>query len=174
MTARIAKAFLTGTCLAGAISAAPAFAQQAAQPSASSGGLEEIVVTARRKEEKLQTVPVAVTAFSPRSLEEKHIESASDLAHFVPALVSSQETRDEQVFYLRGQGPNGGQGGAPGVITYFAEVPFFGSGPGIYFDLNLQVLRGPQGTLFGRNTTGGAVLFEPNRPTNNFEGYAQV
>src|ERR1700733_1967522 len=152
----------------------PAFAQ-ADQPSASTGNLEEIVVTARRKEEKLQSVPVAITAFTPAALQEDHIESASDLAHRVPALVSSQETRGEQVVYLRGQGPNGGQGGAPGVVTYFSEVPFYASGPGIYFDLdNLQVLRGPQGTLFGRNTTGGAVLFEPKRPTNNFEGYLQA
>jgi iron complex outermembrane receptor protein len=89
--------------------------------------------------------------------------------------MSSQQSRDEQVFYLRGQGPNGGSGGSPGVIAYFSEVPFTGSGPGIYFDLgNLQVLRGPQGTLFGQNTTGGAVLFEPMHPTNNFEGYVQL
>lgn len=175
MTARIAKAFLTCTCLAGAVYAAPAFAQQGAQPSASSSGLEEIVVTARRREEKLQTVPVAITAFTPKDLQEKSIESASDLQHYVPSLMSSQQSRDEQVFYLRGQGPNGGSGGSPGVIAYFSEVPFNGSGPGIYFDLdNLQVLRGPQGTLFGQNTTGGAVLFEPKHPTTIFEGYAQI
>ena len=133
---------------------APATAQSQSQSAQSaSAGLEEIVVTARRREEKLQSVPIAITAFAPKDLEEKHIESASDLQHYVPALATSQETRDEQVFYLRGQGPNGGQGGSPGVVTYFAEVPFNGSGPGIYFDLdNLQVLRGPQGTLFGRNT----------------------
>jgi iron complex outermembrane receptor protein len=175
MTARIAKAFLTGTCLAGMVSVAPAFAQQAAQPSASSGGLEEIVVTARRKEEKLQTVPVAVTAFTAAEIQNKQIESSSDLQHYVPSLSSSQQSRDEQVFYLRGQGPNGASGGSPGVIAYFSEVPFNGSGPGIYFDLgNLQVLRGPQGTLFGQNTTGGAVLFEPMHPTNSYEGYVQL
>jgi iron complex outermembrane receptor protein len=175
MKVRIPLALACTVSLFSLTQPAPAFAQ-ADQPSASSGnGLEEIVVTARRKEEKLQNVPVAITAFTPASLEEKHIESASDLAHFVPGLASSQETRDEQVFYLRGQGPNGGQGGAPGVVTYFADVPFYGSGPGIYFDLdNLQVLRGPQGTLFGRNTTGGAVLFDPKRPTNDFEGYVQA
>jgi iron complex outermembrane receptor protein len=174
MKVRIPLAFACTASLFSLTQPMPAFAQ-ADQPVASTGGLEEIIVTARRKEEKLQNVPVAITAFTPAAIEEKHIESASDLAHFVPGLVSSQETRDEQVFYLRGQGPNGGQGGSPGVVTYFAEVPFFGSGPGIYFDLdNLQVLRGPQGTLFGRNTTGGAVLFEPKRPTNNFEGYVQA
>ena len=174
MSARISALLC---CSASVLLMAPepvALAQQSAQASASAG-LEEIVVTARRREEKLQSVPVAITAFTPAALEESHIESASDLAHFVPGLASSQETRDEQVFYLRGQGPNGGQGGAPGVVTYFSEVPFYASGPGIYFDLdNLQVLRGPQGTLFGRNTTGGAVLFEPKHPTNNFEGYLQA
>ncbi len=174
MKVRISLALACSASLFSLIQTTPAIAQSD-QATASSGGLEEIIVTARRKEEKLQTVPVAITAFTPADIEQNHIESASDLAHFVPALVSSQETRDEQVFYLRGQGPNGGQGGSPGVVTYFAEVPFNGSGPGIYFDLdNLQVLRGPQGTLFGRNTTGGAVLFEPKKPTNNFEGYIQA
>ncbi len=133
------------------------------------------MVTARRREERLQTVPVAITAFTPAEIQNKAIESSSDLQHYVPSLMSSQQSRDEQVFYLRGQGPNGGSGGSPGVIAYFSEVPFTGSGPGIYFDLdNLQVLRGPQGTLFGQNTTGGAVLFEPKHPTNNFEGYVQL
>jgi iron complex outermembrane receptor protein len=175
MTARTARILMACTCLAGVTPLTPVFAQQAAQPSASSGGLEEIVVTARRKEEKLQTVPVAVTALTAADIQNKAIESSSDLQHFVPSLMSSQQSRDEQVFYLRGQGPNGGSGGSPGVIAYFAQVPFTGSGPGIYFDLDsLQVLRGPQGTLFGQNTTGGAVLFEPKRPTNNFEGYVQL
>src|SRR3984885_3722202 len=127
MNVRIPLALACSASFFSMIQPLPAFAQTDQPGAANSGTLEEIVVTARRKEEKLQTVPVAITAFTPKSLEEKHIESASDLAHFVPALVSSQETRDEQVFYLRGQGPNGGQGGAPGVITYFAEVPFNGS-----------------------------------------------
>jgi iron complex outermembrane receptor protein len=175
MKLRISLALACSASLFALIQPVPASAQSDQPAASSGGGLEEIIVTARRKEEKLQSVPVAITAFSPAKLEEAHIESASDLAHFVPALASSQETRDEQVFYLRGQGPNGGQGGAPGVVTYFSEVPFYASGPGIYFDLdNLQVLRGPQGTLFGRNTTGGAVLFEPKHPTNNFEGYLQA
>jgi iron complex outermembrane receptor protein len=76
---------------------------------------------------------------------------------------------------VRGQGVT--LFGDPGVIAYFAEVPLAGNGtgPGLYYDLaNIQVLNGPQGTLFGRNTTGGAVLFEPQRPTRNFEGWLQA
>ncbi len=175
MSTRLPLALACSASIFSLLQPAPAIAQLNQQDASAQGSLEEIVVTARRREEKLQSVPVAITAFTPAAIEEKHIESASDLQHYVPSLATSQETRDEQVFYLRGQGPNGGQGGAPGVVTYFAEVPFFGSGPGIYYDLdNLQVLRGPQGTLFGRNTTGGAVLFEPKRPTNTFEGYLQA
>src|SRR4051794_15519289 len=97
MTGRIAKTLFACTCLAGAIPAIPASAQPAAQPSASGTGLEEIVVTARRREEKLQTVPVAVTAFSPKELEQKAIQSSSDLQHYVPSMMSSQQSRDEQV-----------------------------------------------------------------------------
>jgi iron complex outermembrane receptor protein len=68
-----------------------------------------------------------------------------------------------------------GQRNFSSVATYFAEVPTNIAGPGVFFDLtNVQVLKGPQGTLFGRNTTGGAVLFEPAAPTWANEGYAQV
>jgi iron complex outermembrane receptor protein len=176
MSARIPLLLACSASIITLASIQPVFAQQAAQASAANNNqLEELVVTATRREERLQTVPVAVTAFTAKALEEKSIQSASDLAHFVPSLLSSQQSRDEQIFYLRGQGPNGGQGGSPGVVTYFADVPFYGAGPGIYFDLdNLQVLRGPQGTLFGKNTTGGAILFDPKKPTNNFEGYGQI
>ena len=151
-----------------------------AQAGAASG-LEEIVVTARRREEKLQSVPISITAFSSAEIRAKSIVSAYDLQQFVPSLnVSSNTQRDTAVYAIRGQGYTLGAG--PGVVSYFAEVPippiYFPSGlqppaggPGLYYDLeNLQVLKGPQGTLFGRNTTGGAVLFEPQRPTKNFEG----
>jgi iron complex outermembrane receptor protein len=176
MSARNFGALLFGTASLVALASAKPAVAQSDQPAASSGGgLEEIVVTARRREEKLQTVPIAITAFTAQALKNANIETASDLQHLVPALVTSQESRDEQAFFIRGQGPNGGFTGSPGVITYFAEAPFSGGGPGVYYDLaNVQVLEGPQGTLFGRNTTGGAILFEPKKPTNDFEGYAQV
>jgi iron complex outermembrane receptor protein len=154
----------------------PGFAQQSDQPTASAagGGLEEIVVTARRREEKIQTVPISITAFSGADIQQNSIQNAEDLQHFVPSLYVSNTAgiRSAMTYTIRGEG-NGG------TIAYFADVPIQGPNggqehEGIYFDLeSVQVLQGPQGTLFGRNTTGGAVLFEPKRPTNDFEGYFQ-
>lgn len=139
-------------------------------------GLEEIIVTARRRAEALQDVPIAVQAFSGAQLEERNIQDATDLQRLVPALTTYQQARDEITLSLRGQASSGAsaQGQNPRVTAYFAEVPLQTSdtGPGRFFDLqNVQVLKGPQGTLFGRNSTGGAVLYEPRRPTKDFEGY---
>jgi iron complex outermembrane receptor protein len=147
-------------------------------PSGDAGSLEEILVTARRVTESLQNVPIAVTAVTPADIEEKQLTSMTDLQRIVPSLYINAQTRDQAQLNLRGQGPGpitGGNRNLPGVVTYFAEVPTEAAGPGLFYDLrNVQVLKGPQGTLFGRNTTGGAVLFEPARPENNFGGYMQV
>jgi iron complex outermembrane receptor protein len=141
--------------------------------------LEEITVTARRREESLYAVPVAVTALSPGDIRARGIQTAEDLQNYVPSLnVSSSVTRDDYTFSLRGMGPTGGSGpgavlagGGTGVVTYFADVPTSGAGPGLFYDLeSVQVAAGPQGTLFGKNTTGGAVLFVPKKPVNDFEG----
>ena len=136
----------------------------------------EVVVTARRVAESLQKVPVAVTALQAEDLRKYDIRSAADLQRFVPSLnVTGDLNRNVESFTLRGQRETGefpGAGGGPAVVSYFAEVPSRGNGPGLYLDLqNVQVLKGPQGTLFGRNTTGGAVLFEPKRPEGEFSGY---
>lgn len=137
-------------------------------------GLGDIVVTARRREEALQDVPVAITALSGDALAERGVVSTEALRQAAPALNIYQNNRQEAGFYIRGQGP-GIVGGAArnftSVATYFAEVPTTIAGSGVFYDLaNVQVLKGPQGTLFGRNTTGGAVLFEPNRPKFDFGG----
>jgi iron complex outermembrane recepter protein len=141
--------------------------------------LEEITVTARRREENLYAVPVAVTALSPGDIRARGIQTAEDLQNYIPSLnVSSSVTRDDYTFSLRGMGPTGGSGpgavlagGGTGVVTYFADVPTSGAGPGLFYDLeSVQVAAGPQGTLFGKNTTGGAVLFVPKKPVNDFEG----
>jgi iron complex outermembrane receptor protein len=159
---------------------APALAQEpeeAAAPGAKT--IEEIVVTARRRNEDIQTVPIAISHFSADDLRGHDVETVADLQRYVPSLVSLNVTnRDANQLSIRG---------LPGVVAYFAEAPVVsalsaafsgtgsGSGPGLYYDLqSLEVLKGPQSTLFGGTTTGGAVLFNPKKPTNNYEGYAQV
>lgn len=142
-----------------------AFAQEDEKPKE----LDEIIVTARRHGENLQKVPVSVTVLNAEALKERRILSEMDLNAAVPALTvtSSAGSRNSTRFTIRGQGSGGG---GVGVVSYFAEVPEFGTTQ--FFDLeNVQVLKGPQGTLFGRNTTGGAVLFVPKGPTTETEGY---
>jgi iron complex outermembrane receptor protein len=156
---------------------------QTDQPAAAGGGLEEIVVTARRKEERVQSVPIAITAFSQADLQKQHIENVQDLARIVPSLAVSNSQSDANA-------PYSGQTrlrGLAGSVVYFADVPLgsvdyqagtgltHGLSAGFYYDLdNLEVLKGPQGTLFGKNSIGGLISIEPKKPTNNFEGYFQA
>lgn len=164
--------------------ATPAWAQGGESVPAEEGtsatgqvGIADIVVTARRREEAIQDIPVAVQAFSGEALETQRISNAIDLSKIVPALTSSQSSRDEENYVIRGQSGSGASisGQQVTVPAYFAQVPLpigDGGGPGYHYDLqNVQVLKGPQGTLFGRNSTGGAILFEPRQPDDEFGGY---
>lgn len=147
--------------------------QQSASPFAPNGAIEIVIVTARRRAEDVEKIPVAVTALSADELRYDDVRTATDLQNLSPALtvVGSLGSRDTDVFSIRGQNQPFG-GADPGVQTYFAEIPFNASGMGSEYDLDdIQVLSGPQGTLFGRNTTGGAVLFEPKKPADTFGGY---
>ncbi|MDB5396883.1 MAG: TonB-dependent receptor [Rhodospirillales bacterium] len=159
-------------------------AAQSDQPAASAGsGLEEIIVTARRREERLQTVPVAITAFTQTDLEKMHVEQLRDLAKSVPSLAVSFTSSDPNSFFsgqvrLRG---------LAGTEIYFADVPLgntdynnatgltHGLSPGFYYDLEtVEVDKGAQGTLFGRPSIGGLISIQPKRPTNQLEGYLQT
>lgn len=143
----------------------------------------DIVVTAQRRNERAQDVPIAITAFSSERLQQQGITQAQNLQATVPSLVvgnNGTPSREAQSFTIRGQGAT--FQASPGVVVYLNEVPLPApisipqqGGAGNFVDLeNVQVLNGPQGTLFGRNTTGGAVLLVPKKPANDFEGYGQV
>jgi iron complex outermembrane receptor protein len=159
-----------------------ATASSGSSDTTASSSLEEVVVTARRVAENLQDVPVAITAFSQQTLTERSIYKAFDLNAAVPGLaVSSDSGRSSRpLFAIRGMGQDFGAA-AGSVETYFADVPLSGPfqmpamGPSFYDLQSLQVLKGPQGTLFGRSTTGGAVLFVPQAPImNEFGGYGRI
>jgi iron complex outermembrane recepter protein len=145
--------------------------------------LGEILVTARRREENIQTVPISITALSQDSIKQNNIQTFQDLQYMVPSLTATDTySRDAPNFSIRGQGLNGQFGNIPAVEAYTNEVPIpvgfnggLAGGPGLLFDLdNVSVLKGPQGTLFGRNTMGGAILLRTARPTDEFGGQIQA
>jgi iron complex outermembrane recepter protein len=155
---------------------------QASGETAQTSGVGDIIVTAQRRSERAQDVPIVITAFSSDKLRQLNVTQPQDLYGNVPSLVSGtqgQASRDVQSYSIRGQST--GYLASPGVAVYIAEVPLPSSitlnlqgAPGQFLDLeNVQVLSGPQGTLFGRNTTGGAVLLVPHKPTNDFGGYLE-
>jgi iron complex outermembrane receptor protein len=142
--------------------------------------LQEVVVTARRREELLQNVPIAMQAATGAQLRTLGVFRTEDLKQISPGLVVIPSAFGDSVptYIIRGQqqGNLWLTADAP-VTTYFAEVPlgrFQGSSSGLFDLANVQVLKGPQGTLFGRNTTGGAILIVPQAPTSTFGGFADV
>jgi iron complex outermembrane recepter protein len=148
--------------------AAPAAAEHG-----SGGEIEEIIVTARRRDESLSRVPISITAFAPSQLEERTITSQEDLQSAVPGLtVRSTNNSNDLNYSIRGQTVDAFSTSSPGVLPYINDVQVNTGGTSLIYDLgSLQVLKGPQGTLFGRNTTGGAVLFNSATPGNQFGGY---
>jgi iron complex outermembrane receptor protein len=154
-------------------------AQQAA-PAADSGGLEEITVTAQRRSENIQNVPVAVTAFSAKELEVGQITSTLDVARLVPNFVAQNNVGQGSAnsYYIRGLGQTQSfPTFEPQVGTYIDDIYIGRQNANNFalFDVSqLQVLRGPQGTLFGRNSTGGAVVVTLNKPYEDFGGYIEA
>jgi len=168
----------------------PAFAQapqsQAAQTTADSSapdtGIADIVVTARRTSENQQTVPIAVTALSAVKLLERQVTQVTDLARTAPSLsIGTGGTGPASIVYLaiRGQAqnsPNSYSDAAVGVYIdgVYVARPIVGN-LGFLDPGSAEVLRGPQGTLFGRNTTGGALNLTTTQPKLDIvEGYLQA
>ena len=133
----------------------------------------DIVVTAQRREEKLSKVPISVVAFSAQTLQSKVINSEQDLGTIVPGLlVKNGQTSNQLSYSMRGQTLDPFSGTSPAVLTYLNEAPYNPYNTATsFFDLgSIQVLKGPQGTLFGRNATGGAVLYTTPMPGNEVSG----
>ena len=137
-------------------------------------GNDVIIVTARRRAEDVSKVPISVTAFSGEQLTAKGVTNTYDLTKITPGLnISAGGGKANPFVVLRGQSKAVTGNGSPGVITYLNDVPLPGYGSAIQtYDMeNIQVLKGPQGTLFGRNSLGGALLTVTRGPTHEFNGY---
>jgi iron complex outermembrane recepter protein len=137
-----------------------------------SHGLEEVVVTATKREERLSDVPISITALSGAQLEEKGITRPEDLANVVPGLTYTLSEAGGPVYTLRGIGVNSDSiDVSPAVSVYVDQIPlpYPRMTEGAALDLErVEVLKGPQGTLFGQNSTGGAINYVAAKPTREF------
>jgi iron complex outermembrane receptor protein len=165
----------TSAAAADEANAAPAPAPAAAA-TVGDGQLEEITVTARRREESLERVPVAIVALDSRALTSENVNSQEDLQRVVSGLIVRESQQQNDLTYaMRGQTTDAFSGVLPGVLPYINEIQLNSLSAGSIYDMSsVQVLKGPQGTLFGRNVTGGAVVFTTAKPTNDLDGYVTL
>ncbi|BBD02774.1 MULTISPECIES: TonB-dependent receptor [Sphingobium] len=160
----IKKILWSATILSSAIVPQMVFAQNT---QVSDGGLAEIVVTAQRREESLQKAAIAVTAVTGDDLTRSGITETSNLGKLVPALVV-QPTGGTTSFFLRGVGTNSQNSFSENAIAFNFNGVYVGrptAPAGVFYDLErVEVVKGPQGTLYGRNATGGAINVLPKKP----------
>jgi iron complex outermembrane receptor protein len=170
------KMILLGSISLLAMIATPVSAQQASADEAEADEFGTITVTARRRDETLDKVPASVSAFSTEQLAARSISTESDLQRAVPGLTIRESLSSNQLNYsLRGQSVDAYSSSSPGVLPYFNEFQVTTTSATSFIDLeSVQVIKGPQGTLFGRNTTGGAVLYGTAKPTNDLSGFAKA
>lgn len=175
MSLRVKTLLLVGAALAFPNTA---MAQDTDESAQADSGVREIIVTARRTEENLQKVPIAVTALDPTALAERQIQDVADVGRAAPGLsVQSGGTGNASLIYLAIRGnaqnsPNSFSDPAVGIYVdgvYYAR-PIAGNN-GLLDLASVEVLRGTQGTLFGRNTTGGALNMTTIAPSDQLEGY---
>jgi iron complex outermembrane recepter protein len=137
-------------------------------------GLEEVVVTAQRREESLQHAALAVTAVSGDRLAESGAIKVEDLTQLVPSLQVSPSAGPYPLFYLRGVGNFNGNSLSDSALAINLDGVYVArpsSASGMFYDVSrLEVLKGPQGTLYGRNATGGAINVITNKPSDVFGG----
>ena len=173
-----ARLAITASATALFMAAAPALAQTVepqAEPAATA--LDDIIVTAQKREQALQDVPIAVSAFTAENLDALKIEGGSELMRAIPNVSFSKNNFSMYNFAIRGIGTKAISASSdPAVAVSFNNSPLLRNRlfEQEYLDVNrVEVLRGPQGTLYGRNATAGVVNMIPNLPGPDYEGYAK-
>ncbi len=171
------RKFLTATTALSALIAFPAFAQDAAEEEA---GIKDIIVTAQRRAESVQDVPIAISAFSSEQLAAQGVNNTLQLGQYIPNLVAINNTGlgSANGYYLRGLGNTESIATFdPPVGTYVDDIYLSRQNANnlSFLDVErIEVLRGPQGTLFGRNTTGGAISIIMRDPGTEIGGYLEA
>lgn len=171
MSVNLRVVLLAGAAVAGAAGSVPAYAD---------GPIERVVVTAQKRLEDVQKVPISMKALTGNQLDERGINGFADLKYQVPSLTfGGQVTGGENFITLRGVGNENLTGGGDPGVAYHSDGVYLGRTVGVdesFFDVErIEVLRGPQGTLYGRNSTGGAINVITRKPDlDKYEGAADV
>ncbi|MGE3775368.1 MAG: TonB-dependent receptor, partial [Gammaproteobacteria bacterium] len=176
----MSRMLLTGAVLSAALWGVATTLQAQTPEDTTISGLQEVTVTAQRREESVQDIPVVVSAFSPEQLEQRNIDSTLDLTQYVPNMIGHLNGGPGSAasYFIRGLGSTEIIATVdPPVGTYVDEI-FIARQNANSLDLfdpeRIEILRGPQGTLFGRNTTGGAVNVVLKKPAKVFGGNAEI
>ena len=175
------RSLLIGTGAVALLWTGGAVAQTETEPQedASARRLESIVVTAQKRSEDVQDVPIAITALSSSTLEKQRVTDVTSLDNLVPGLrIAAADAAANPKIFIRGAGLNDFNPTSSSGVGLYVDGVYIGSPLAqfsTFYDLDrVEVLRGPQGTLYGRNTTGGAINVISKRPTFSPEGYASV
>lgn len=178
---KVALCTTSATILSLALAVSTASAQSAAEPKANeNAGIEEVIVTAQRRAQSLQDAALAVQSFDTDTLTQSGIESATDLGLLSPALGISAGGGPLASFFVRGVGALTVNPLTDSAIAQNVDGVYLGRSSGAagqaLFDLErVELLKGPQGTLYGRNATGGVVNYIPNKPVlGENSGYMQA
>lgn len=180
MQATTLRILLSGAALVAPMHAA--MAQDAAAPEAPAAQEEsypgEILVTAQRREERVQDIPVAITAFGGQQVEKLGILSLENIAPRVPSFYFGSFGAARPQLYIRGIGTRSFDPGSESSVGVFVDDVYSGRASGSFGSLRdierIEVLRGPQGTLYGRNTIAGAINVITKGPTDHFTGEAEA
>src|SRR5918993_3510904 len=142
--------------------------------------LEEITVTATRREQSVQDVGLSITAYSGEQIRELGFTNTTDIVAMTPGLnYTVPNAESSQInFFLRGVGLNDFADASENPVAVYVDDVYHPASGGLSFQLfdidRIEVLRGPQGTLFGRNTTGGLVHYVSRKPSQTFDAYIDV
>jgi iron complex outermembrane receptor protein len=147
----------------------------AKDPEAATTSLTEIVVTAQKREQRLQEVPASVSAITSQKLTVSRVQNVTDLDALTPNLTVTFTPAGSSVptYSMRGEIAAASAPGSDTGVSIYIDGVYLGTGSGSVFDMadieRIEVLKGPQGTLFGRNSTGGAISFTTRGPTGHFD-----
>ncbi|MEZ5502939.1 MAG: TonB-dependent receptor [Halioglobus sp.] len=174
---RLLALAITFAIAGGALAQEDAPPKSATKPRAYNLQLEEVVVTAQKREEDTMSVPITVNAFTAQDMVNTGADNIQDIADFMPGVEIGAGGATQVTIAIRGiSSPNISSGGDPSVATFYDNAYMPRAATSIPFTdiARTEVLKGPQGTLFGRNATAGVINIVPNKPVQEFEGFIKT